>query len=215
LTAFEALTLGAMAGLVATCMLSVLARLLPGLQNLTHKPIEPPPHEKQGKPSDSFDPEVVRAWQDQARSPSASGTPSSRPPPVFTAEGALVAAEGPGPEGAAAEFAVKIAAGLFGRDLTASAKRAGKVVHFVYGSLWGALYGLIQASFSVPWLLAGVIQGLVVWGIGPGWLCPMMKVLLRPKTLRPSQNALLIAGHVLYGVLVAFVFARLVAWRLA
>jgi len=215
LTAFEALLLGGMAGLVATTVLSVLTRVVPGLRNITHKPIERPAHEKRGQPSDPFDPKIVHAWQDQARSPSAGGTPSSRPPPVFTAEGALVAAEGPGPEGAAAEFAVKLAAGLFGRDLTARAKRAGKVVHFVYGSLWGALYGLIQASFGVPWLVAGVVQGLVVWGIGPGLLCPMMKVLLPPKTLRPSQNVLLIAGHVVYGIFVAFVFTRLVAWRIS
>jgi len=206
----EALAFGAIAGLVGTFVLSVLARVVPGMHNLTHK--ETDAARARGQPPDRFDAEVVRAWQDKARSPGAGGRRARRPP-VFTAEGALVTAEGPGPEGAAAEFAVKLVTGLFGRDITWSARRAGKVVHFVYGTLWGAAYGLVAGSFRLPWALAGAAHGLLVWGVGPGLLAPMMKVLLAPGTLRPLQNMLLIGAHVLYGLIVAFGFQGFAAWR--
>jgi hypothetical protein len=208
LVPLEALAFGAIAGFVGTFVLSVLARIVPGMQNLTHKESEAA--RRQHEPRDRFDAEAVRAWQDRARSPGANERRARRPP-VFTAEGALVTAEGPGPEGAAAEFAVKLVTGLFGRDITWSARRAGKIVHFVYGTLWGAAYGLVAGSFRLPWALAGAGFGFLVWGVGPGWLAPMMKVLLAPRTLRPLSNALLIGAHVLYGLIAAFIFARF-AW---
>jgi hypothetical protein len=212
LTPVEALLLGVVAGLVATFALSVLARIVPGMSNLTQKPGTLRAHEKKGQPSDPFDPEIVQAWQDHARCPGATKA-GLRDGAFFTAEGALVKTHGPGPEGAAAEFAVKLVAGLFGRDITASAKRAGKVVHFAYGSFWGGVYGLMQASLELPWFAIGAAHGLFVWAIGPGWLAPMMKVMLAPRTLRAHQNVLLIAAHVLYGLLVAAVFGWLAAWR--
>ena len=62
--------------------------------------------------------------------------PSSRSPDAFqpTLAQALTLSQSPGPEGLAEQFAFKVASGVFGRDLSSSARLAGRVIHVVYGS---------------------------------------------------------------------------------
>ncbi len=52
---------------------------------------------------------------------------------------ALVQAEAPGPEGLAAQFGFKIAAGLFGKDVSSWARELGFLYHLTYGMFWGEL----------------------------------------------------------------------------
>jgi hypothetical protein len=162
----------------------------------------------------------VREWQKRAQSPAAY-RPSARqhrpgqPRPgagraaSVTPAGALAQAQGPGPEGAAERFAVKLGSGLFNRDVAPYAKPAGKAVHLLYGSFWGALYGLVQASLRRSPLMAGLLHGLVVWSVGPAWLVPAMKVMRPPQQQSALTNALMIAGHIIYGQAVSQVFAAL------
>ena len=217
-TPLAAVGLGVLAGLFATCALSLLSRLLPGLSDLTVNS----PHPRRARRSlpDPLDREAVRRWQDDERSPAAHRrglAPASAASVALptTPEAALVTDHGPGPEGAAERFAAKVAAGLFNRDLLQREKLAGKLVHFGYGALWGAAYGVLQASIDWPWLLAGVVYGGLVWLVGPAALVPAMKVMLSPRELGLSKSALVVAGHLVYGVFVALLFALLWSGRLS
>jgi hypothetical protein len=199
---------GAAAGLAATLVLSALSRVLPGLWN------ERPEEEKErdGKPPMPVDPEdreQVREWQARSQSPAAhQGPPEHRAgePPTFTPAGALVRPQGPGPEGLAEQFAFKVASGVFDSDITPTMRPVGMATHLAYGSTWGALYGLIQGSVRGRPGLMGPLFGLLVYGIGPGWLVPRMKIMPSPREESPQRTSLLILGHVIYGTVVAETF---------
>ena len=122
---------------------------------------------------------------------------------------ALTLSQSPGPEGLAEQFAFKVASGVFGRDLSSSARLAGRVIHVVYGSAWGMLYGLIQASYPRPPAPFGAIYGFLVWLIGPAFLVPAMRLMGRPSEEPVARSAALIAGHLAYGVALATAFEAL------
>jgi hypothetical protein len=215
---------GAVAGLVATALLSVLARVMPGMRN-------PPPQGESGGggggkpalPEDPFDRQQVHEWQNRADSPAAYR--QEQPPAggqrgaqgggvggqaaAVTPAGALAQAQAPGPEGAAAQFALKLASGMFGRDIRHRARLAGEVVHFTYGTAWGVLYGLLQGSSPRRPGPFGLLYGLVVWLVGPALLVPAMKVLPPPAQEPPLRLAMMVAGHLIYGLAVAVTFEAL------
>jgi len=141
---------GAAAGFAASLLLSALARMLPGMD------MDPKPSEgKNGKsspppPEDPFNPRQVREWQERAQSPAAfqGGLQKGQQrggPPDFTPAGALTRPQAPGPEGLAEQFAFKVAAGIFDRDVSQAVRPLGVATHLTYGSAWGALFGLIHA----------------------------------------------------------------------
>ena len=171
---------GALAGLVASLAVSILARLLPGMRNPTRVDLQ----RKQGKRR----------------------TPEEAPVQPFTPEGALTRSESPGPEGAAELFAAKVGSGLFARNLRTAATFWGKVTHFAYGSAWGIVYGLVQASTAGIWWLSGVLSGVVVWAVGPAWLVPAMRIMPPPARLGLMRNLALIGAHLAYGLIIAAVF---------
>src|SRR5688500_18555296 len=115
LTPLGALLTGAAAGLTGTLALSALSRIMPGMQFS-----RPNPFESRQEEDESDANPVVRATPAQA----------------------LTEPQSPGPEGLAQQFAFKIASGLFGHDISRSARLWGLAVHLVYGSAWGALIGL-------------------------------------------------------------------------
>jgi uncharacterized membrane protein YagU involved in acid resistance len=122
---------------------------------------------------------------------------------------ALTMSQSPGPEGLAEQFAFKVASGVFGRDLSSSARLAGRVIHVVYGSAWGMLYGLLQASYPRPPGAFGAIYGFLVWLIGPAFLVPAMRLMGRPSEEPVGRTAALITGHLAYGVALATAFEAL------
>jgi uncharacterized membrane protein YagU involved in acid resistance len=104
---------------------------------------------------------------------------------------------------------LKVASGLFGRDITAYTRPAGFAVHVVYGSTWGVLYGLLQASGRWPPGLFGILYGLVVWLVGPALLVPAMKLMRPPQEEPRLRTAMMVAGHIAYGVAIAGAFETL------
>jgi hypothetical protein len=122
---------------------------------------------------------------------------------------ALTLPQSPGPEGLAEQFAFKVASGLFGRDLSANARLAGRVVHLTYGSAWGLLYGLLQASYPRPPAAFGALFGFLVWLVGPAFLVPAMRLMGRPSEEPAGRSAALIAGHLAYGLALATAFEAL------
>jgi hypothetical protein len=200
---------GLFAGLAGSLLLSVLGRVLPGMG-------PKPGGGEQGKvrPSDPFDREAVRRWQDLARSPAASRGGGGSGGDAGGADGAtpagaLTLPQAPGPEGLAEQFAYKIASGVFLRDISGQLRPAGLATHLVYGSLWGALYGLLQASRRGRPLPTGAAYGLFVWLVGPGALVPAMKLLRPPHQEPPLRTATMVAGHAAYGLTLAATFEAL------
>jgi hypothetical protein len=203
---------GLLAGLAGSLLLSGLARILPavgaGLRS-----------RDDGKypPSDPFDREAVGRWQDHGRSPAAfrgggsGGDTSADSDRVYgaTPAGALSLPQAPGPEGLAEQFAYKIASGVFERDISGQLRPAGLATHLVYGSLWGALYGLLQASRRGRPLPSGTAYGLFVWLVGPATLVPAMKLLRPPQQEPPLRTAMIVAGHAAYGLTLAATFEAL------
>ena len=122
---------------------------------------------------------------------------------------ALTLSQSPGPEGLAEQFAFKVGSGVFSRDLSPSAQLAGRVIHLVYGSAWGVLYGLLQASYPRPPAAFGAIYGFLVWLIGPGFLAPAMRLMGRPSEEPIARSVALITGHLAYGVALAAAFEAL------
>jgi hypothetical protein len=107
-------------------------------------------------------------------------------------------------------FVQKVATGLFGTSLSGGTRAAaGTAMHFVYGGFWGALYGLVQASFGLPPALHGTLYGLLVWAIGPATLVPAMGIMPSPRD-QDARRALTVAGfHVAYGLGLGLTFAAL------
>ena len=126
-----------------------------------------------------------------------------------TLDRALTISQSPGPEGLAEQFAYKVASGVFGRDLSSNVGLAGRAIHLTYGSVWGMLYGLLQASYPRPPGAFGAIYGLVVWLAGPATLVPAMRLMGRPSEEPPGRTAALIAGHLAYGLALATAFEAL------
>ncbi len=202
---------GLAAGLAATLLLSVLARLLPGMESQPGKrPRTPKP------PQDPFDPEQVRAWQERSWSPAAS-RPAEPPPErrthAATPAGALAQPQAPGPEGLAEQFAFKVASGLFNRDITPYVAPAGKAVHLTYGSGWGMMYGILRSAVRQPSSVIGPLYGLLVWAIGPASLVPAMKLMGRPSEEPPLRTGMILAGHLAYGAALAETYRRLASRR--
>jgi uncharacterized membrane protein YagU involved in acid resistance len=122
---------------------------------------------------------------------------------------ALTVSQSPGPEGLAEQFAFKVASGVFGRDLSSSSRLAGRVIHLVYGSMWGMLYGLLQASYPRPPAAFGAIYGFLVWLVGPAFLVPAMRLMGWPSEEPVARSAALVTGHLAYGVALATAFEAL------
>lgn len=104
-------------------------------------------------------------------------------------------------------FVQKVATGLFGASLPASARAtAGAAMHVVYGGFWGAVYGLVQSSLRLPPGPHGVLYGLVVWLVGPVTLVPAMGI-MPPLREQGTRRVLMLAGlHAAYGLVLSLVF---------
>jgi hypothetical protein len=73
------------------------------------------------------------------------------------------------------------------------------VMHWVYGSGWGAVYGLIAGSVDrVPALRSGLLFGTGVWAMSYVQLVPM-GIYEPPWSYSPSQLALDLSYHLAYG----------------
>jgi uncharacterized membrane protein YagU involved in acid resistance len=210
MTPIGAAARGLAGGLVATVLLSFLARVLPGMAN------QPRPRDPLRRPEDPFDAEQVRRWQLRAQAPAAHTAPSGQTGkresrgaagwPGTDPATALAQPQAPGPEGLAEQFAFKIASGVFGVDISPKARAVGLATHLAYGSAWGLLYGLLQASYRRPPAAFGALYGLFVWLVGPALLVPAMRLMRPPHQEPPVRTAMLLVGHLAYGVAAAATF---------
>jgi hypothetical protein len=85
---------------------------------------------------------------------------------------------------------------------------AGQAIRWSYGSGWGALYGIVQASLRPPHWLHGTILGVVTASVASTFL-PAMQ-LAPPPTKQPvAISASQFAYHLLYGWVTATVYRLL------
>ena len=163
-TPLEILAKGALAGVGATVLVSLLSRLTFGTMDGRTRP-----------PA-------------RQRHPAEAITPGE----------ALARAADAGPEGSAGKFALKAAAGFFGRDISRHARTAGELVHFAYGTFWGGMFALVFASEEKPSLRTATCLGVGLWAIGPATLVPAMRLVPPLRDYPIERSALLIAGHLAY-----------------
>lgn len=204
---------GAVAGLAATALLSVLARVTRPLMEQSGGGGKQQGGGKPAPPQDPFDKQQVIDWQNRYDAPAAykqqgggQGGQGGGHAIAMSPAAVLAQSQAPGPEGAAGQFAHKLAAGMFGRDISAYTQAVGEVVHFTYGSAWGALYGLLQGSYRRAPGPFGLLFGVVVWLAGPATLVPAMRLWPPPHKEPPLRLAMMIAGHLIYGAAVAATF---------
>jgi hypothetical protein len=82
----------------------------------------------------------------------------------------------------------------------------GMVIHWVYGTFWGVLYGYAHRRLRPPIWAEGTSLGIVVWLIGPMGLIPAMNLFRRPSSAPPSRRAVSILLHQIYGWTAAATF---------
>jgi uncharacterized membrane protein YagU involved in acid resistance len=75
--------------------------------------------------------------------------------------------------------------------------------HFGYGAGCGALYPLLRPLLPRPTVLKGLAYGLAVWGVSYISLMPQLRLYPRVREDRFSRTAVMIAAHVVYGVVLS------------
>jgi uncharacterized membrane protein YagU involved in acid resistance len=85
---------------------------------------------------------------------------------------------------------------------------AGQVVHYAFGSLWGALYGLAAPSLRpLTTLPGGLAFGSLVWLISDGLIVPAFRLADWPQRYPVKNHAYAIAAHLVYGATVFAAYA--------
>lgn len=140
---------------------------------------------------------LMTAWQEASKKLRSSGSSESQD------ESHL---EGGGPSdpweqaSVPAQVARRILAGVFDKEVAPA--RIGlltNVTHWVYGTSWGAVYGLIQSTWRGRALTRGALFGTSVWVSSYLTLVPM-GLYAPPWTYSPPEAALDISYHLAYGI---------------
>lgn len=110
------------------------------------------------------------------------------------------------PEDPTGELVERVASGVLDTDLDEDTRAtAGQALHWGYGAMWGAWYGVTQSTLRWPALLHGSVFGLTVATVA-STLVPAMGLAAPPTRQPKSVSAMQMANHLLYGWVVAFVF---------
>lgn len=81
--------------------------------------------------------------------------------------------------------------------------------HFGFGAAAGALYGLLADKLPRPPALWGALYGIFVWAASYfGWL-PLTGLYRPPTQESPRRQAMMAAGHLVWGPIVGVLFDQL------
>ncbi|GGK97107.1 hypothetical protein Sme01_35470 [Sphaerisporangium melleum] len=84
----------------------------------------------------------------------------------------------------------------------------GALAHFAFGAGCGGLFALALARRE-PRVAAGVAYGLAIWAVSyQGWV-PGLGIMPPVHRDRPGRQAIMAAGHVVYGTALALALHRL------
>ena len=104
------------------------------------------------------------------------------------------------------KLAEKVAEGILERPIDADTRQAaGQAIHWVYGTAWGAFYGIMQSSLRLPHWLHGTLFGSLIGAVA-ATLVPTMRLTPPPTEQPPVKNAMQFAYTLLYGWVTALVF---------
>lgn len=107
------------------------------------------------------------------------------------------------------KLAENIAGGALDTELEGGAKTAaGQAIHWGYGTLWGAVYGVAQRELQLPAPVAGALFGGLIGGVA-STVVPALN-LTPPPTEQPMAMNLFMGGiNMVYGETVAVVYDML------
>lgn len=123
----------------------------------------------------------------------------------------LVAAKitGTEPPAAAGVVGKRVLEGVFLRQVPDQQQPAiNQVVHWSYGTAWGGLYGIVQATLRWPPPVHGLMFGSLVGGVGTA-LLPTLQLMPPPWKVPPATLGVNTFHHLVYGVTTAAVFHAL------
>ena len=107
--------------------------------------------------------------------------------------------EGQG-EDATVKTAQRISSALLCHELSAEEKKmAGPLVHYVYGTAIGALYGGLAQKHPAITLGFGGAYGTAAW-LGDEIAVPALGLGKKPTEIPVSQHCQLLAAHLVYGI---------------
>lgn len=89
----------------------------------------------------------------------------------------------------------------------------GFIVHMVISAFIGAVYGWVAGRFAVNAtnaIIGGMINGVVWWVLGALVLMPLMLGMSEMVFVIGNDQWLSLMGHIIYGLVTAFVFIPLV-----
>ena len=75
-------------------------------------------------------------------------------------------------------------------------------MHWVYGTAWGGVYGLMQGTFRAPAAAHGLGFGALVWGAAYALMTPM-GIYKEPWKYPPQELGIDLSYHLVYGLAVA------------
>ena len=80
--------------------------------------------------------------------------------------------------------------------------------HFAYGTVAGAVYGLVQGRLGMPgaFIPAGVVFGLLLWAIGFGGWAPLAGLYPKPSEDDKHRLGAEVFAHLVYGGVTATLF---------
>lgn len=88
-----------------------------------------------------------------------------------------------------------------GRHLSRSEKEAGAtVVHYTFGALMGAAYGVVAEYSRLPTLGLGSAFGLVLWVNTDLWSVPLTGLAKHPREEPPAAHIAHLLAHLVYTV---------------
>lgn len=94
------------------------------------------------------------------------------------------------------QLAGKVARGVFDTRLDKEGKQVGgQVIHWGYGAGWGALYGIVQSTLRLPFLLHGTLLGALMT-LAASTLVPAMGV-APPADKVPTNQKVMQASFIM------------------
>jgi hypothetical protein len=89
-------------------------------------------------------------------------------------------------------------------------ERAGELVHYAFGAMWGGAYGLVAGTFPrARTVLGGAAFGTLVWAVSDGVILPAFRLSAWPLAYPPRVHAYAVGAHIVYGTTLAASFAAL------
>src|SRR3954454_22636250 len=104
-------------------------------------------------------------------------------------------------ENATVKAAVAVSEAVFHHELQPEERQsAGNAMHYAYGTLTGALYGMAVEGWEAAELGAGAAFGAGLWLTGDEIAVPLLKLSKAPQEYPIHVHAMALAAHLVYGV---------------